>query len=153
MTPLQVQSTIKYMCELWPDWSVTGAVLQRFEEMFKYADEDKACEILKKAWGRNDYKTPPKKFILDEIEKIKKRKPFENIMVYALRDDGKSVTVSCCANNPEHAREVMRKYMFHWYDRGRDCDPNQFVPYVGEEQFRNFRRDLLAAKGIKVNYL
>jgi len=153
MTELQIKSTIAYMIELWPDWSSTPAVLQQFKEMFKYADEGKVLGVLSLARFRNDYKTPPFKYLADEIEKIKKKRSFKSIMVYALRDDGKSVTVSCRANNPEHAREVMRNYMFHWYDRGRDCNPDEFVPYIGKENFRRFRRDLLAARGIEVNYL
>ena len=153
MTELEIQSTIAYMTDLWPDWNNTGAILQQFKEMFKYADEDKALAVLKKARFKNEYNRPPFKYISDEIEKIKKRKPFKSIMVYALRGDGKSLAVSCNANSPEHAREVMRKFMFHWYDKEHDCNPDEFTFYIGEENFRRFRRDLLAARKIEVNYL
>lgn len=138
MTGFEIQSTIDYMTDLWPDWNSTGAILQQFKEMFKYADEDKTLAILKKARFKNDFKTPPFKYISDEIEKIKKKKPLDVIMVYALRDDGKSVTVACKANNPEHAREVMRKYMFHWYDREHDCNPDEFTFYIGEANYYAF---------------
>lgn len=138
MTELQVQSTIKYMCELWPDWTATNAALLQFQELFKYAEEDKVLEILKEAWGQNDYKSPPKKFILKAVEKIKKSKPFDIIMVYALRHDGKNMTVGCRASNPDHADNVMTSYMNHYADLGHDCEPMQFTFYIGEENYYRF---------------
>lgn len=139
MTELQTQSTVAYMTELWPDWNNTGALLQQFQEMFKYTDEDKALAVLKRARFKNDYKTPPYKYISAEIERVKKHKKVNRIMVYALRDDGKSDAASCAANNPEHAREVMRNHMLYWYDKkGYDCNPDQFTFYIGEENYYNF---------------
>ena len=60
------------------------------------------------------------------------------IMVYALRDDGKSVTCCVKAFDANHARNKMRWWMSEFAMRGRDCDPEHFVPYVGEENYLAF---------------
>ncbi|KKM02078.1 hypothetical protein LCGC14_1788000 [marine sediment metagenome] len=60
------------------------------------------------------------------------------IPVYALRDDGKSVTCMVKANDANHARNKMRWWLSEFHKRGRDCDPEHFVPYVGEENYYAF---------------
>ncbi len=139
MTELQIESTMTFMRQLWPDWTNGAEVLLYSQEFAKY-DEDGVLDLLKEAAKKNDYLRPSKKVIFDGLKKLR-RQGYESmpiIMVYALRDDGKSMEVGCRASNPDHAESVMRNYMLNLHDREYDCHPDPFVFYVGKENYHAF---------------
>ncbi len=60
------------------------------------------------------------------------------IPVYALRDDGKSVTCMVKANDDNHAKNKMCWWLNEFYQRGRDCEAIYFTMYVGKENYHAF---------------
>lgn len=62
------------------------------------------------------------------------------IPVHALRSDGKSIICYHSVNDHNHAKNKMRKWMEWWHlDRRLDCNPVDFVLYVGESEYFKFR--------------
>lgn len=139
MLKLQIESTMTFMRELWPDWTNGAEVLLYSQEFAKY-DEDGVLELLKEAAKKNDYLRPSKKIIFAGLKNLRKAgyDSMPLIPVYALRSDGKNITCHHKANDYEHARTKMRNWMNHWFDLGRDCDPNQFTFFIGEENYYAF---------------
>lgn len=139
MLKLQIDSTITFMRELWPEWT-NGAEIVLYSQEFAKYDEDGVLDLLKEAAKVNDYLRPSKKIIFAGLKKLRKAgyETMSIIPVYALREDGKNITCHHRANDHEHARTKMRNWMLHWYDLGQDCDPNQFTFYISEENYYAF---------------
>ncbi len=139
MLKLQIDSTITFMRELWPEWT-NGAEIVLYSQEFAKYDEEGVLGLLKEAAKKNDYLRPSKKTIFAGLRKLRKQ-GFDSmplVPVYALRSDGKNVTCFHKANDHEHAKVKMRNWMLQCYDLGRDCLPDLFDFYVGEENYHAF---------------
>lgn len=139
MLKKQLDPVMTFMRQLWPEWTNGAEVLLYSQEFGKY-EENGVLALLKEAAKVNDYPRPSKKFIFAELRKLRKQgyESMSIIPVFALRDDGKSVTCFHTANDHEHARTKMRNWMNQWRDVGRDCNPDQLTFYVGEENYHAF---------------